>query len=107
MASIVRKVHDWAKTAPDEVTALIGCTTLPASGHTPPAIHNTAFVVVGAVYVGDADAGMKVVQPLRELGTPIADISGPIPFIGVQAAFDEFFQLGVLRSYWKSMYIKT
>ena len=106
MASIVRKVRDWAKTAPDEVTVLVGCTTLPASEHTPPEIHNTAFVVVGAVYAGDADAGMKVVQPLRELGTPIADISGPIPFIGVQAAFDEFFQLGVLRSYWKSTYVK-
>jgi hypothetical protein len=45
-------------------------------------------------------------QPMREFATPLADISGPIPFVGVQAAFDEFFQRGALRSYWKSTYMR-
>ena len=27
---------------------------------------------------------MKIIQPLRDIGTPLADISGPIPFVGVQ-----------------------
>ena len=49
---------------------------------------------------------MKVIQPLREIGTPLADISGPLPFVGVQAAFDEFFPRGTLRSYWKSTYVE-
>ena len=49
---------------------------------------------------------MKTIQPLRDIGTPLADISGPIPFVGVQAAFDEFFQRGTLRSYWKSTYVE-
>ena len=45
-------------------------------------------------------------QPLRELGTHLADISGPIPFVGVQTAFStEFFQRQRLRSYWKSTYL--
>ena len=34
------------------------------------------------------------------------DISGPLPFAGVQSAFDEFFQRGTLRSYWKSTYVE-
>ena len=46
-----------------------------------------------------------MMQPLRELGTHLADISGPTPFVGVQTAFDEFFQRQLLRSYWKSMYL--
>ena len=49
---------------------------------------------------------MKIIQPLRDIGTPLVDISGPIPFVGVQAAFDEFFQRGTLRSYWKSTYVE-
>ena len=102
---VLKGFRDWAKTVPDEISALWGCTTLPASEHTPPEIHDTPFVVVGAVYNGDPDEGMKVVQPLRELGTPLADISGPIPFAGVQTAFDEFFARGDLRSYWKSTYV--
>ena len=104
-AQVWRKFRDWAATAPDEVTAMTGCTTLPASPNTPPEIHNTPFIVVGAVYNGDPEVGMKVLQPLRELGTPLADITQPMPFSAVQGAFDEFFERGTLRSYWKSTYV--
>jgi hypothetical protein len=45
---------------------------------------------------------MKVIQPLRELGTPLADISQPMPFIFVQSAFDPLFPMGTLQSYWKA-----
>jgi FAD/FMN-containing dehydrogenase len=104
-ARVWRGFRDWAAHAPDEVTALCGCTTLPASEHIPPEIHDTPFVIVGGIYAGDHDKGMAVMQPLRELGTPLADISGPLPFTAVQAAFDPFFVRGTLRSYWKSTYV--
>ncbi len=103
--AVYRGFRDWARTVPDEISALIGCTTLPASEHTPPEIHDRPFIVTGAVYTGDTMEGLKVIQPLREIGTPLADISGPLPFVAVQAAFDEFFQRGTLRSYWKSTYV--
>jgi FAD/FMN-containing dehydrogenase len=64
-ANVLRGFRDWAATAPDEITALWGCTTLPASEHTPPEIHDTPFVVVGAVYTGDVEDGMALIQPLR------------------------------------------
>ena len=103
--NVYRAYRDWAKTVPDEISTLIGCTTLPSSEHTPPEIHNVPFIVTAAVYAGDPEEGMKVIQPLRKIGTPLADISGPLPFSGVQQAFDEFFRRGTLRSYWKSTYI--
>ena len=103
--NVYRRFRDWAATAPDEISALIGCTTLPASEHTPPEIHNTPFIVTGAVYAGDPEEGMRIIQPLRDIGTPLVDISGPLPFVGVQSAFDEFFQRGTLRSYWKATYV--
>jgi FAD/FMN-containing dehydrogenase len=104
--NVYRQFRDWARTAPDEISALIGCTTLPASEHTPPEIHNTPFIVTGAVYSGDPEEGMKIIQSLRDIGTPLVDISGPLPFVGVQSAFDEFFTRGTLRSYWKSTYVE-
>ena len=104
-ARVWRGFRDWAAHAPDEVSALCGCTTLPASEHTPPEIHDTPMVIVGGVYAGEHDKGMAVLQPLRELATPLADISGPLPFTAVQAAFDPFFVRGTLRSYWKSTYV--
>jgi FAD/FMN-containing dehydrogenase len=104
-ANVWRGFRDWAASVPDEVSAFCGSTTLPVSEHIPPEIHDTPFVVVGGVYAGEAEKGMTVLQPLRELGTPLADISGPLPFVGVQAAFDPFFARGMLRSYWKSTYL--
>ncbi|HEV3362567.1 MAG TPA: BBE domain-containing protein, partial [Acidimicrobiia bacterium] len=71
----------------------------------PPEIHDTPFVVVGGVYSGDVDDGMKVMQPLRSLARPLVDISQPLPFSAVQSAFDPFFVRGTLRSYWKSTYL--
>ena len=40
-------------------------------------------------------------QPLRELATPLLDLSGPMPFTALQAAFDPFFPKGRFY-YWKS-----
>jgi len=100
-----RGFRDWAAKAPDEVSALCGCTTLPAHPGLPEPIHDTPFVVVGAVHTGAPEEGMKVLQPLRELGAPLADISQPLPFSAVQTAFDPFFTRGTLRSYWKSTYL--
>ncbi len=105
-AKVWHGYRDWAKSAPDEVSSLCGCTTLPASEHIPPEIHDRPMVVVGGVYTGDAEKGLGIMQPLRELGTPLVDISGPLPFTAVQAAFDPFFVRGTLRSYWKSTYVQ-
>ena len=103
--NVYRRFRDWAATTPDEISALIGCTTLPASENLPPEIHNRPFILTAAVHSGDPLEGMEAIQPLREIGTPLADISGPLPFVGVQSALDEFFQRGTLRSYWKSTYV--
>jgi hypothetical protein len=62
--------------------------------------------VVAAVYSGDEEEGMSALQPLRELGTPLADISQPMPYVAVQTAFDPFFPRGHLQSYWKSLYVR-
>jgi len=48
---------------------------------------------------------MIELQPLRELATPLADISQPLPFTVVQSAFDGFFPRGRLQAYWKSTYL--
>src|SRR5581483_7429691 len=70
--------------------------------HVPPPVHDKEIIVVAAVYVGDVEEGMGVIQPLRELATPLADISQPMPFRMVQSAFDGFFPRGEVRTYWKS-----
>jgi FAD/FMN-containing dehydrogenase len=100
--TVLRGYREYSETAPDEVNALAVAITMPEDPHLPPPVHDQKVIVVGAVYVGDPEEGMGVVQPLRELATPLADISQPMPFRMVQAAFDGFFPRGEVRTYWKS-----
>jgi FAD/FMN-containing dehydrogenase len=104
-AEVLRGYREYFASAPDEVSSEALSLTFPADPGLPEPIHDRQCFVVGAVYAGDADAGMQVMQPLRELATPLADISQPMPFAVVQSAFDAFFPRGMLRAYWKSAYV--
>ena len=101
-ATVLPRWRDYCAGAPDEVTSVALAITMPAGPHVPPPVHNQACLVIGGVYVGPPEDGMKVMQPLRELGTPLADISQPMPFAVVQSAFDGLFPMGKLQSYWKA-----
>jgi hypothetical protein len=50
---------------------------------------------------------MTTMQGLRELGTPLFDMSGPTPYRGVQSGFDPLFPRDALHSYWKSQYLES
>ena len=57
------------------------------------------------MYAGPVDEGARVLQPLRAFGTPLADLSGVMPYLEAQAFFDADYPAGKLRYYWKSIYI--
>ena len=105
--TILPRWRDHIADAPDEVTSVAVGISMPADPSLPEAVHNQSCLIVGGVYVGEVDEGMKVLQPLRELGTPLADISGPWPFMAVNTAFDPFFPMGVYQSYWKAQNLDT
>jgi FAD/FMN-containing dehydrogenase len=104
-ADVLRGFRAYVEGAPDEVTATCVSITFPANPEMPEAVHDRPVVIVGGVYVGDVEEGLKVTQPLRELGTPLFDMSGPTPFVGVQTGFDPLFPRNQLRAYWKSQYL--
>ena len=105
LADVERRWRDHVLGAPDAVTSFIVSLTFPAAPGTPEVIHDRPVAVVGGLYAGDPDDGMRVLQPLRELGTPLFDMSQPMPYGVVQSSFDALFPRRVLRAYWKSQYL--
>ena len=105
ITEIMRGWRDYVEQAPDEVTATIVTMTFPANPEMPAAIHDREVAIVGGIYVGDPEEGLRVMAPLRELGTPLFDMSQPMPFTAVQAGFDPLFPRNQLRAYWKSQYL--
>jgi FAD/FMN-containing dehydrogenase len=100
---VVPAWRDFMETAPEEVSSLVVFWSVPAGF--PPEIQGQPVAIVAALYAGAAEEGERVLRPLRELATPVLDMSGALPYTAIQSAFDPFFPKGLLM-YWKSLYVE-
>lgn len=98
--------RDFMRTAPDEVTSAAFFWNIPALPMLPATMWGLPVVGVGAVYAGDAAEGERILQPVRELGRPVLDLSGQMPYCMVQKSFDPFFPKGAHLYYNKSTDLK-
>jgi len=93
--------RDYMASAPDELSSVALCWSVPPHEPFPPEHHGKAVLVFAGAYAGPVEHGEPIVQPLRELGQPVIDLSGPWPWLGLQSGFDALFPKGGLY-YWKS-----
>ena len=93
--------RDSMSSAPEELSSMALVWSIPPGEPFPPALHGKPVVAVAACYCGSVEDGEPVVQPLRELGEPLIDLSGPWPWLGLQSGFDALFPKGAFY-YWKS-----
>ncbi|MGH2689628.1 MAG: FAD-binding oxidoreductase, partial [Actinomycetota bacterium] len=107
VAAVLDRWRTFTAEAPDEVSSIVIVITLPHDPHVPEPVQGRACAIAAAVHAGGVDEGMLALRPLRDIGTPLLDISGPMPYTVVQSAFDALFARGSLRSYWKSQYLDT
>ena len=61
-------------------------------------------MAVALCWSGDLAEGERTVTPLREFGSPVVDIVGPMQYLAVQSMLDAGSPAG-LRNYWKSGYL--
>ncbi len=100
-STILPKWRDFCAGASDNVSSICLFQTLPAAEAFPQAVWNREVVALPTVYAGSVEDGQKALQALREMGEPVIDLSGPIPFTALQQAFDWVFPSGG-RYYWKT-----
>ncbi len=75
----------YAQSAPEELSTIVFVLHAPPLPFIPPEVHGRNVIVIGVCCVGDPETGQGVVAPLRELGTVLADITGPAPYPAVYA----------------------
>ncbi len=102
---VLRNWRAFLADAPDEVSSLVVAITFPVDPHVPPPVQGQTCIVAGGVFVGDVEEGLRVLAPLGQLGTPVFDLTQPMPFTFVQSAFDALTPRGEFRQYWKSQYL--
>lgn len=100
----LRAYRDYVSEAPDEVTTLSSTGVMPDDElFAEDAVDDLKIGFLGC-YSGEPEQGEKVLAPLRELGEPIADFSGTIPYTEFQRLLDEDYPDG-MRYYWKSLFL--
>ena len=99
--------QEFMKTAPEELSSQAMFWTVPPAPNFPPETHGKRVIILAAVYTGAIEDGERITKPLRELATPLIDLSGPIPWTAVQSAFDPFFPKKVQLYYFKSRYLNN
>ena len=103
---VLRAAVDYAAQAPDELTVMIFLMPAPPAPFIPAERVGELSVAIGICYAGDLAEGERVVAPLRSLGTPIADIVGPMPYPGMFALADVATIKGEHHDI-RSMYVRT
>ncbi len=101
--AVLRLFRDFCSCAPDEVSAITFQGAIPP-GHPSfsPELYGRRYICLAGVYAGSLADGERVLQPLRSLTKPLADFSGPLPYVEVQRFFDADYPTGG-RYYWKSL----
>jgi hypothetical protein len=100
----LRFFREYMSTAPEEVFALAEFWSLPEGRQFPPERAGEPVILFVAVHSGPPEEGERVLQPLREFDTPIADLSGPQSWVDLQRFYDQDYPDGMLY-YWKSIYL--
>jgi FAD/FMN-containing dehydrogenase len=101
---VLRFYRDWVRELPDELTTVVNLTTAPPAPFLPEYIHGKPVIAVIAVHSGDLEAGAALVQPLKDLGDPVADLIGPMPYTMMQSLLDGLFEKGA-HNYMRSAFV--
>lgn len=96
---------EFMDNSPDEVSSNASIWTIPPAPDFPPELHGRRVIIPVTVHCGPVEEGEKVLEPLRNISTPLIDLSGPIPWTALQQMFDPFFPKAIQHYYFKSTYL--
>jgi UDP-N-acetylenolpyruvoylglucosamine reductase len=75
---VLKAWRAWTETVPDEMTSVGRILQFPPIPEIPEPVRGQSFVVVQAIWSGDAAEGERLLEPLRALG-PVNDTVAPTP----------------------------
>jgi hypothetical protein len=101
---VLRFYRDFVRDAPDELGTVVRFGTAPPLAAIPQSLHWRPVVIIGTCYGGSIEEGEQVLRPLRASRTPLLDLVGPKPYVGLQSALDSTVVHG-WNYYWKSTHL--
>ena len=103
-ARVLAGWRDTVADAPDELSTAGLIWTMPDVEELPEGVRGVPYVGVAGMWAGNPHEGERATRPLRELATPLLDMSGRVEYLDFQRSLDPFFPSGQ-RRYWKALYL--
>jgi FAD/FMN-containing dehydrogenase len=103
-ARVLTGWRDAVADAPDELSTAGLVWSLPVVDELPEQLRGAPYVGVAGMWAGDPAEGERATRALRELATPLLDMSGRVEYLDFQRSLDPFFPAGA-RRYWKALYL--
>jgi len=98
---VLRCYRDVVADAPDELGTVVRLGAIPPLPVISPELHFRPAVAIASCYAGPVADGERAVRALRELGTPLVDLVGPVRYVDHQSGLDDTVPHG-WHYYWKA-----
>jgi FAD/FMN-containing dehydrogenase len=102
---VLRFFRDFVDQVPDELTLLANLLTAPPAPFLPEEWHGKKLIGLIGCYAGEPEDGLAAMQPMRDLGDPVADLIGPMPYVQIQSLVDPLYPRGTF-AYMKAGYLR-
>jgi hypothetical protein len=102
---VLTRWRDAVADAPDELSTAGLIWSMPVVDELPEQLRGAPYVGVAGMWAGDPAEGERATRALRELATPLLDMSGRVEYLDFQRSLDPYFPAGA-RRYWKALYME-
>lgn len=102
---VLRFLRDVLADYPDELTAAAVLRIAPAAPFLPSHAHGRHVIALALCWSGPIEEGEAKLRPLRQLGSPLADLLAARPYTQLQCMLDAAWGPG-FHNYWKAEYLR-
>jgi hypothetical protein len=101
---LLRLLRDTMQGAPEELFAVAVLRNAPPAPYLPAEVHGRPVIALGCCHTGPLDQAERDLAPLRNGGTPLADLVRPRPYCELQSMLDAGQAPG-FHNYWRAEYL--
>lgn len=88
-ADVLHAYSRWLPTAPEEMSSSALLVQFPPIPEVPEIFRGKYIVNLRFAYTGTVEEGERLVQPLREIGSPVLDTLGELPYSDVATIYND------------------
>ncbi len=104
--SVIKQYREFVTSMPEDLNVWVVLRNAPPLPFLPEGTYGRGVLILAVVYLGDTDAGRRVIEPLQQFGEAYGTHLEPTTYVAWQQAFDPLLTAGA-RNYWKSHNLAT